>query len=654
MNINTNNNNDREITRRNGFLGFLTTDLSQFKIVTLSIISIIIPKLIDTGDRSLDTQIIALINLLIAIFGYYMLYIYRLSLSSWLSECKYLLFYYSIKDTIKGILFVGLPTYWMYNYGSAYITEYIMSSYFSYISTPVILKVLATVIDKISIGIVFAFCFAKWNAQSTIKYVFDINPKDINFYYLSFRVFNRHITEQQFKFSLTITDPLEIDCLHQFVEKNIISQFGVKTETAITKEYRLSQTVNHDGKFNYENGYVDTIQNKRMTYQLIPLYRYGRYIEDCVYVSASISSPHEVKLYFDDRNAVEKFIEMIVDKHLKLTNPIMPQDMLADIKTKYHTGRICRVFKADRLNNGQGIIKMMPSDVNNMVSVHATFDTLFYPDKIKLITTLEKFRDHKLYPESFSHMPNNLGIMFYGPPGTGKTGSIQAIANLLGRDIHEINLRRCKNRYELECLLKEVEYSKKIVVFDEFDCMAGILKTRKQIEQNATTMQTMEDMQLTSALQRGEDINKVLEKIRSDRSAEEQKIDLQWFLTWFDGTCKHQDKIVIASTNHIENLDPALMRSGRFGLRIHLHNCDVSMYKQLIYFSYKNKLSDGDIELIENHKYPLYKWAPRDLIELIQLTYGLGIENLLKCIDEDNPMTPYNSMTIQQTVAPVE
>jgi len=635
------NAHDKEITRRNGFLGFLTTDMSQFKIIGVAIASIIIPKLINTGDRSLDNQVITLVQLVLGISVTFLYYVYRQGIIYWLKECKYSLFYFNLRDCLTLVSFVLVPSYLVHVFIGANVSSFVRD---------LITASLPAVVSNLCIQCV-AWCFtiafisvsfSIWFSQASIRYIFDINHDDINFYYISFRVLNKYITEAQFKHCNTINDPQEIDMLYKYVNKNVLHNSNCRTDTII-REYRISQAYSDKDDFDYNKGFVDSIQNKRINFQLLPLYRYGRFVEECVYASSMIAT-NDIKLYCDSEQGLRDFIKCLCDNHGHDEDSTTSK--YKDIQAnKYFAGRICRVFKADRLgNSGAGVIKMVPADINNTINPLATFETLFYPEKDQLLNMLNKFKQRRMYTGGLSHMPNTLGMMLTGAPGNGKTATVSAIANYLGRDVHEINLRRLKNRNELEAILQTVEYSKKIIMFDEFDCMAGVLKSRKQLETQAKAMESVESAALSQALLKGEDVSALQRKMKEDRDRQDQLIDLGWFLTWFDGACKHEDKIVIATTNYVDNIDPALLRPGRFTYRIELSLCNHDMIVNIIKRSIGEYLSPEEMTLLHNHTVPDKKWSPRDLIEKIVSCFDhedktKDLQYLLKRLHEDPPMT---------------
>lgn len=127
-------------------------------------------------------------------------------------------------------------------------------------------------------------------------------------------------------------------------------------------------------------------------------------------------------------------------------------------------------------------------------------------------------------------------IMLYGPPGTGKTSVIKAIASHFDKKIY--NLNASAMQYIESAFFSLPEDS--LVVIEDIDS----------------------EMALHGRV------------IQKDGDASDSNAAAYCFtsmsdvLNAIDGLhCSH-GRILIATTNHIEKLDPALIRSGRFDLKI--------------------------------------------------------------------------------------
>ena len=68
-----------------------------------------------------------------------------------------------------------------------------------------------------------------------------------------------------------------------------------------------------------------------------------------------------------------------------------------------------------------------------------------------------------------------------------------------------------------------------------------------------------------------EEIDTIVSSRQQDKElSENQKSILSELLNFLDGPSSPDSCIIIATTNHIEKLDPAIIRSGRFDIKIHM------------------------------------------------------------------------------------
>jgi len=172
------------------------------------------------------------------------------------------------------------------------------------------------------------------------------------------------------------------------------------------------------------------------------------------------------------------------------------------------------------------------------------------------------------YPELYSHLnskPPN-GILLHGPPGTGKTLIAKALAHE-----SEINFISVKGPEFLSKWVGESEKAVRetfrkarsaapcIIFFDEVDAIAGI---------------------------RG----------RSAGSQVTEQVVSQ-LLTEMDGLEGLKDVILLAATNRVDMLDPALLRSGRFGRHIEIPIPDKETRIEIFKIHLKNKPLANDIKI---------------------------------------------------------
>jgi ATP-dependent 26S proteasome regulatory subunit len=110
-------------------------------------------------------------------------------------------------------------------------------------------------------------------------------------------------------------------------------------------------------------------------------------------------------------------------------------------------------------------------------------------------------------------------------------------------------------------------------------------------------------------------------------SNEDSKVTLSGVLNFTDGlwSCCGSERLFVFTTNHIDRLDPALLRSGRMDKHILLSFCTFGAFKILA----RNYLSIEDHELFPEIQ---------DLMEAAQMTPADVTEHLMKMAD--HPTVP--------------
>lgn len=137
----------------------------------------------------------------------------------------------------------------------------------------------------------------------------------------------------------------------------------------------------------------------------------------------------------------------------------------------------------------------------------------------------------------------NPGIILYGLPGTGKTTLIKLISYKLQADVYSIRVNNIDE--ELENLIDDNPvFSSKhpaIICFEDIDV---IYNTRESLEGD-------------------------------------EKNSFNTLLQFLDGYKSIPNIIKIATTNHIERLDSALTRPGRFDLQIEMKNLNEELARKM-------------------------------------------------------------------------
>lgn len=181
----------------------------------------------------------------------------------------------------------------------------------------------------------------------------------------------------------------------------------------------------------------------------------------------------------------------------------------------------------------------------------------------------------KRYKSAFNGFGTyNLGLLLFGPPGTGKTEFIRALGNYTQRDIEMVNLRTVKSMKKLRGHFQNIKG--KIIVFEEFDFVQGIFdhdhsdpdrqSARTQIR--ARILQLMSSMQSSVDVDGRKAIQASIDKEEANLGELDDAVTVDNMLMLLDGLQEHRGRIICATTNRIEKIHPALMREGRFDLKL--------------------------------------------------------------------------------------
>ncbi|CAD6207107.1 unnamed protein product [Miscanthus lutarioriparius] len=203
------------------------------------------------------------------------------------------------------------------------------------------------------------------------------------------------------------------------------------------------------------------------------------------------------------------------------------------------------------------------------------------------------------------------GYLLYGPPGTGKSAMIAAMANYLDYDIYDIELTSVHSNTDLRKLFIETT-SKSIIVIEDIDCSLDLTGSRKKKE--AAEEDDKKDKKDGGPFRPGE---------KKDTSS---KVTLSGLLNFIDGlwSACGGERIIVFTTNHVEKLDPALIRRGRMDKHIEMSYCGFEAFK----FLTKTYLD------VDSH--PLFD-AVGELLREVQMTPADVAENLTPKSLDDGP-----------------
>lgn len=173
------------------------------------------------------------------------------------------------------------------------------------------------------------------------------------------------------------------------------------------------------------------------------------------------------------------------------------------------------------------------------------FKQLFFEGKDILEHDLEKFSNSRVLYNKLK-VPFKRGYGFYGPPGNGKSSVAYAIADRLKMDLYVVDLKEAGANF--------VKYfgnipSNSVVLIEDID---SFYKGRTCINDN--------------------------------------KVNFSTLINALNGVANQENIITVFTTNHIETLDPALIRDGRCDFKMELRNPSKEVAEQYLEYVYEKPI----------------------------------------------------------------
>src|SRR5213075_3285935 len=182
----------------------------------------------------------------------------------------------------------------------------------------------------------------------------------------------------------------------------------------------------------------------------------------------------------------------------------------------------------------------------------------------ELMEVVEFMRDPKRFERLGAKVPK--GLLLYGPPGTGKTLLAKAVAHESGANF----------------------YSASASSFVEMFAGLGAARIRKLFQEarkNAPAIIFIDELDAVGAARSGHGFNR------------EQDQTLNQLLVELDGFANRDQVIVMAASNRLQDLDPALLRPGRFDRQILVSPPDLAGREAILQVHTRGKPLAADVDL---------------------------------------------------------
>ncbi|XP_021718056.1 AAA-ATPase At3g50940-like isoform X2 [Chenopodium quinoa] len=230
----------------------------------------------------------------------------------------------------------------------------------------------------------------------------------------------------------------------------------------------------------------------------------------------------------------------------------------------------------------------------------STFETLAMDTEAKtaIMEDLDRFVKRREFYRRVGRAWKR-GYLLHGPPGTGKSSLIAAMANYLMFDIYDLQLGNLIKDSDLRRLLLATA-NRSVLVIEDIDCTIDIQNRRKNLNENGQFPNKPPEVQLT----------------------------LSGLLNFIDGLWSScgDERIIVFTTNHMEKLDPALLRPGRMDMQIHMSYLTFQSFKILV----SNYLEfEGEHPLFDEIK---------GMFEIVEVTPAQVAEELMRSEDVDEAL----------------
>ena len=210
--------------------------------------------------------------------------------------------------------------------------------------------------------------------------------------------------------------------------------------------------------------------------------------------------------------------------------------------------------------------RVKPAEIDPESKSSVSWDDIAGVDEAA--TELQEVVDFLQHPRRFARLGARVpkGILLYGPPGTGKTLLAKAVAHASGANF----------------------YSQSASAFVEMFAGLGAARIRKLFEKarkNAPAIVFIDELDAVGTRRTGSGFNR------------EHDQTLNQLLVELDGFRSPDRVVIVGASNRLEDLDPALLRPGRFDRQIIVAPPDLAGREAILGVHTRGKPLAADVDL---------------------------------------------------------